>query len=201
MRPLDLHQEHPQYFRALPQPEFIHLDKGKFIAIDGNGSSSSDMVMTSRIKALYPVASRIRRYYKEHGRDFIVPQLESEWWSSSREPINKIPKQERQWKLMIRVPDFVEAEVVEQAKKDAIIHDRVTAALWVRLETESPHDAVQMLHLGPWSREGDTVKVIRRYIKQKNLVLDGHQHEVYLSDPQHTDPARLRTIIRQSVVN
>jgi hypothetical protein len=200
MRPLDLHQEYPQYFRALPQPELIHLDQGKFISIDGHGCAGGKE-MSSRIKALYPVASRIRAHYLKKGQDFIVPQLESEWWANSRKPINKIPREDRKWKLMIRVPDYVEPKVIEQAKKDAIIHDRVMAALWVRLETKSPHDAVQMLHLGPWSREGDTIKVIRQYIKQKNLVLDGHHHEVYLSDPHHTDPARLRTILRQTVVN
>ncbi len=199
MKALDLHQEYPQYFRALPQPEFVHLDKGKFIAIDGNGSAGTS-AMSSRIKALYPVASRIRHHYREQGRDFIIPQLESEWWASSRKPIHKIPKEERRWKLMIRVPNYVEPHVVEQAKKDAIIHDRVMAALWIRLESESPHDAVQMLHIGPWSREADTIKLMRRFIKQKNLVLDGHHHEVYLSDPHHTDPARLRTILRQDVV-
>jgi hypothetical protein len=200
MGTLDLHKEHPNYFRALPQPELIHLDKGKFISIEGQGRAGSP-AMSSRLKALYPVASRIRRYYKEHDQDFVIPQLESEWWSASRKPINKIPNNQRNWKLMIRLPDFVEQHVVELAKKQAIMKDRVIAALWIKLEIENPHDAVQMLHIGPWSREKDTIKQIRQYIKKQHLALDGHHHEVYLSDPHHTDPARLRTIVRQTVVN
>lgn len=199
MKPINLQEEHPNYFRALPQPEMIHLDSGKFISIEGEGGTGSS-VMSSRPQALYPVASRIRQYYKERGQDFVIPQLESEWWSASRKPINKIPNDQRKWKLMIRLPDFVEHEVVEMAKKQAIMQDGIIAALWIRLETEQPHDAVQMLHLGPWSREKETIKQIRSYIKKQHLALDGHHHEVYLSDPRRTDPARLRTIIRQTVV-
>lgn len=200
MGTLDLHHEHPQYFRALPQPELIHLEKGKFITIEGEGGAGSP-AMSSRLKALYPVAHHIRQYYKEKGRDFVIPQLESEWWSDSRKPINKVPHDQRKWKLMIRLPDYVEPHVVELAKKQAIMQDRVTAALWIRMEIEAPHDAVQMLHVGPWSTEKETIKKIRNYIKQQHLALDGHHHEVYLSDPHHTDPARLRTIVRQTVVN
>ncbi len=199
MKPLDLLQEHPEFFRALPQPEFIHLDKGKFIIIDGNGSSGTSE-MSARVKALYPVAARIRQHYRELGHDFVVPSLESEWWSSSRKPINKIPKEERKWRLMIRMPDFVSQGAVEVAKKQVIVHDKITAAMYVRLESEHEHDVVQMLHIGPWSREGETIKEMRRFIKKKHYVIDGPHHEVYLSDPHTTDPSRLRTILRQGVV-
>lgn len=200
MRPLDLHHEHPQYFKALPIPQLIHLESGKFISIEGHGPAGTKE-MSTRLKTLYPVASRIKHHYQAQGKDFVIPQLESDWWSNNRKPINQVPHDERFWKLMIRLPEFVEPNVVEQAKKDVIMHDRVVSALWVSLHAESAHDAVQMLHVGPWSREPETIKKIRKFIKHKNLVMDGRHHEVYLSNPHTTEPTRLRTIVRQTVVH
>ena len=167
MKPLDLHQAHPQYFKALPIPQLIHLESGKFIAIEGHGPAGTKE-MSTRLKTLYPVASRIKQYYKAKGKDFVIPQLESDWWSNNRKPINQVPHDERLWKLMIRLPEFVEPNVVEQAKKDVIMQNRVISALWVSLYSESVHDAVQMLHVGPWSREPETIKKIYKFIKRNS---------------------------------
>jgi hypothetical protein len=38
-----------------------------------------------------------------------------------------------------------------------------------------------------------------RFVPEQGLRLVGKHHEIYLSDPRRTDPARLRTILRQPV--
>ncbi|MCE2140970.1 hypothetical protein GRC93_10975, partial [Streptococcus thermophilus] len=53
----------------------------------------------------------------ENFQPFVVPPLEG-LWTSKNEPIDgKIDKNDFIWRLMLRMPDFVNDQVVEKAKK------------------------------------------------------------------------------------
>jgi len=55
------------------------------------------------------------------------------------------------------------------------------------------------MHLGPYSEEGPTIRMLHGWVEEQGLKLRGDHHEIYLSDPRRTKPEKIRTIIRQPV--
>ena len=59
---------------------------------------------------------------------------------------------------------------------------------------------MQTLHLGPFDDEGPVLaRMHEEFIPAHGLRMTGKHHEIYLSDIRRTDPAKLRTILRQPV--
>ena len=56
---------------------------------------------------------------------------------------------------------------------------------------------MQTLYLGPFSEEGPIIQRMHDVIHAAGKELHGKHHEIYLSDPRRTAPAKLRTILRQ----
>jgi hypothetical protein len=72
-----------------------------------------------------------------------------------------------------------------------------------RLEKYAEGSAAQVMHIGPYSAEGPTIKLLHDYIRQQGYTFNGRtqkHHEIYLGDPRRSAPEKLRTIIRQPVV-
>ncbi|MCR6642920.1 MAG: GyrI-like domain-containing protein [Sporocytophaga sp.] len=58
---------------------------------------------------------------------------------------------------------------------------------------------VQMLHLGPFSKEVETLKQMEIFMNENNLGKNGLHHEIYLSDFRKTSEDKLKTILREPV--
>ncbi len=58
---------------------------------------------------------------------------------------------------------------------------------------------VQVLHVGPYDREMETIQAMQRFVRERGLAFRGRHHEVYLSDPRRVSGAKLRTILRHPV--
>ena len=71
----------------------------------------------------------------------------------------------------------------------------------VRLEPYGEGLCVQMLHMGPYSREQETVDTLAAFLEREGLVYDHgrRHHEIYLSDPRRCAPERLKTVLRLPV--
>ena len=59
--------------------------------------------------------------------------------------------------------------------------------------------AVQMLHIGPFSTEPETLRQMATFMETNNLITNGLHHEIYLSDFRRTEPDKLKTILREPV--
>ncbi|WP_054977331.1 GyrI-like domain-containing protein [Paenibacillus sp. A3] len=55
---------------------------------------------------------------------------------------------------------------------------------------------VQMLHVGPYETEPETVERMHAYMEARGLVQNGLHHEIYLTDPRKTPPSGWKTILR-----
>lgn len=78
---------------------------------------------------------------------------------------------------------------------------RLAAAPLVRCDTLEEGLSVQALHVGSYDEEGPLIDQLHRtYLPAHNLTPNGKHHEVYLNDPRKTDPAKLKTVLRQPVV-
>ena len=195
---LDLVKELGKYYRAKGEPEIIDLGRGKYLVVGGKGSPRGEEFQ-EKVKAIFSVAYAVKSVYKREGRDFKVPKLEGSWWVESGKPFEESSEEEWVWKLMIRVPDYVEEGVVKEAKARVAEKKGIGAAREVRLKVVEWGRCIQALHVGPYEREAETIARIREYAEKEGVRLVGPHHEVYISDPRKTPPEKLKTIIRYRV--
>ncbi len=69
----------------------------------------------------------------------------------------------------------------------------------VALEPFAEGRAVQVLHVGPYADEPATLARLEAFASDEGFAFTGPHHEIYLSDPRRTAPAKLRTILRHAV--
>ena len=69
----------------------------------------------------------------------------------------------------------------------------------VGLESLAEGQCVQMLHVGPYEKECETIALMQAFAATKQLKFSGRHHEIYLSDPRRVPPAQLKTILRHPV--
>ena len=72
-----------------------------------------------------------------------------------------------------------------------------------RFETFTEGLCVQMMHIGPYSKETATIEALHRFMEENGLAnMTGNvrkHHEIYLGDPRRTAPEKLKTVIRLPV--
>lgn len=102
---------------------------------------------------------------------------------------------------LLRQPEFVTGEVFRWAVAQAARKKPELDYARVRLEPYGEGLCVQMLHMGPYSREQETVDTLAAFLEREGLVYDHgrRHHEIYLSDPRRCAPERLKTVLRLPV--
>jgi hypothetical protein len=205
MNKLDLTKTDKVYYTAKTKPQIIHIEKAHYLSIVGKGDPS-DEAFANNIQALYPTAYAIKFMCKALSNDFVVPKLEA-LWSFDEEKYNnvsideaplKIPRSEWNYRIMIRMPDFVTKEQVETAIAIAI-KKQIKLASTIEFYEMTEGKVIQILHIGPFANEPETLKQIQEFSKENNLQKNGMHHEIYLSDFRKTPPEKLRTILREPV--
>jgi len=100
---------------------------------------------------------------------------------------------------MIMVPAFVTRDMFNSAvDKTGIKHGQMPDSL--RLERYAEGLSLQTMHIGSYDDEAPTLARLHDAVMPAaELDFNGHHHEIYLSDPRKTAPARLKTILRQPV--
>ena len=101
---------------------------------------------------------------------------------------------------MSMVPDWITPGMFAAAVSKAGAKNSPAALDRVRLETLQEGRCVQTLHVGSFDDEAATLaRMHHGFIPESGLVMTGRHHEIYLSDFRKTEPAKLRTILRQPV--
>lgn len=198
---LDAYRAKHGQFRILEVPPM------QYLMIDGAGDPNTSPAYAEAVSALFPLAYTLKFASRDElGIDTVVMPLEGLWHASDMESFTtQRDKSAWQWTLMIMVGDHITssmfADAVESvAQKAAKKKQPVPALGSVRLETLDEGMSVQTLHVGPFDDEGPVLDDLHhRFIPEQGLTMTGLHHEIYLSDLRRTDPAKLRTILRQPV--
>jgi len=196
---IDLFKLHKEEYAQPKKPKIITVSRAQYLAIDGMGDPAGDVFQDS-IGGLYLMAYTLKFAGKAAGRDFGVCKLEAIWrFEEASKPISEIPKSDWRWTMMIRVPEFI-ADADLAAARDAL-RDKGKEGDFdaVGLRELEEGECVQMLHVGPYEQEPETIAIMAEYMADNGLRPAGNHHEVYLSDPRRVPPERLRTILRQPV--
>lgn len=206
MEKFDLKKQYPSYFSAKTIPEVVTIESAQFLSLTGKGDPSSDDFM-KKISALYSCAYTVKFRYKDQGKDFVVPKLEGLWWFNNRihrdlsfSEIPKIvPREEWEYRLLIRMPEYVTAKEVEQGRAVAFDKKKLEYIQDVGLFQMNEGKSVQILHVGPYSTEFKSLEKMQTLIEKEGFTKNGLHHEIYLSDFNKTEPGKLKTILRTPV--
>ena len=206
MDKLDLTKKYKSYFTAKSKPEIIEVEPARFLSITGKGDPSAP-AFANNIEALYSTAYVIKFAYKSKGLDFVVSKLEGLWWydenkypGKTMETAMEVPRSEWQYKLLIRMPEYVGEPDVTHAIETVVTKKNILLAKEVTYFEMTEGKSVQMLHVGPFSTELETLKKIGAFITANNFGKNGLHHEIYLSDFRKTEPNKLKTILREPVI-
>jgi hypothetical protein len=195
---LDLVKEYKTYYTAKTNPELFEFNEIPFLTIAGKGEPGGEE-FTSKVEALYSLAYGVKNIYKKQGKDFAVPKLEGLWWVNSDKLALEVSREEWQWKLLIRLPDFVTLEAFEKTREEVFKKKRLELTKEIKFEEIKEGRSVQIMHVGPYSIESETIEKMRDFMKKNDLVENGLHHEIYLSDPRKMAPNKMKTILRQPV--
>lgn len=179
----------------------------QYLMIDGAGDPNTSPAYRDAVSALFPVAYALKFASRsELGVEAVVMPLEGLWHAPDMESFtSRRDKSAWMWTSMIMVGDHITASmfahaVESVAQKAAKKKEPIPALDAVRLETLEEGTCVQTLHVGPFDDEGPVLDDLHhRFIPENGLQMRGRHHEIYLSDLRRTDPAKLRTILRQPV--
>ncbi|MDA2815001.1 GyrI-like domain-containing protein [Nocardiopsis sp. RSe5-2] len=179
----------------------VDVPPQRFIAADGKGDPNTSDDYARAVQALYSVAYTAKFAAKRTlGRDFVVAPLEGLWWADDPRVFITRDKDAWQWRMLIALPDWITDALVEDAKDAALKKKGLPAIADVLRVDLHEGTSAQLLHIGPYDDEGPSLARLHdTYLAANGLRMSGIHHEVYLSDPRRTAPARLKTVLRQPV--
>jgi hypothetical protein len=200
MEKIDLRKELKQFYSPKAKPEIVDIPEFSFLTYTGRGEPGGEAYQES-INALYGAAYTLKFASKKEGRDFTVMPLEGLWWWDDPGIFNlddAPPRETWNWTSMILVPDFVTEVKLDEIRPD-LVEKKGKAVERVKLQRIHEGTSVQMLHVGPYSDEPRSQKLIQTFVDENGYCLRGHHHEIYMSDPRRAPPEKWRTILRHPV--
>ncbi len=200
---LDLSKVDKTYYTARKTPAIIDLDSYFYVTIEGQ-SSPDDPRFLNAIETLYATVYGIKFLAKSEDNDFVVPKMEGQWWIStevkSMDDFLKVPKDQWHWKIMVRMPDFIEGDHFHRSIESLRIRKPELDNLdQMHFELINEGTCAQILHTGSYDAEAPTLEVLHSFINQEGMKVNGHHHEIYLKDPRRTEQEKLKTIIRYPI--
>ena len=200
MDKIDLKKRFKKLYSA-PTREFaeIYVPTRTFVKVDGEGDPNVAESYSTAVTWLYGVSYAMKFAAKSLGQDYVVPPLEALWWADDPGSFVRREKESWRWTVMIPAPDFVMDTMFEAAATK--MGDKLGAPPnAMRFEPYDEGRALQILHIGRYDDEGPTLKHLHdEVMPSRGVTFNGPHHEIYLSDPRKTEPAKLKTILRQPI--
>ena len=206
MDKLDYKKAFPDLYMPGKTPVYIEVPPIPFIMVDGRGAPEGTDYQEA-LQVLYALSftikmSKLSGSAPEGYRDYVVPPLEGLWDGIAG---GILPDRTTwSWTSLIRQPDFVTPAVFHWACGEVERKKPGLAVSRARLEVYAEGPCVQVLHVGPYNTEQESLDKLAACITEKGLA-DGccparRHHEIYLGDPRRTAPDRLRTVLRHPVI-
>ncbi len=190
-------------------PALVDIPTQNFIMIKGSGNPN-DTDFSDRVGALFSLAYAIKMGYKSTAtknilsneiHDFTVYPLEGIWKlknAGTKSAASKLIKENLEYTIMIRQPDFITAEMVCAALER--VKMKKPNRLYEKIIFDAIHDGkcVEILHVGSYDNEPSSFGQMDRFAEENGLqrITDCHR-EIYLTNRTKED--KLKTILRYKV--
>lgn len=187
------------------KPQLVTVPSFKFFMLDGSGDPNTE-AFAEAIGVLYSLSYAVKMLPKkniipEGYFDFTVFPLEGIWdLAEEARNMEVLDKNSLIYTIMIRQPDFVTDKLAHEVINSVKLKKPHPLLADVRFDRLEEGACVQMLHLGPYSTESESFKIMEDYCKQNNLRRIAKTHrEIYLSDARKTQQEKLKTVLRFKV--
>ena len=204
----DFKKEYKEYYMPKNKPQIVDVPKANYIAVRGKGNPNEENgTYQQAISVLYAVAYTLKMSYKTDYKiegffEYVVPPLEGFWWQDNVDGVDYTDKSAFNWISVIRLPDFITQKDFEWAAETAGKKKKMdcSSAEFMTIEEGL---CVQIMHLGPFDAEPETVALMDEYIEQNGYVNDINasrlHHEIYMSDARKVAPEKWKTVIRHPI--
>ena len=204
----DFKKEYKEFYMPKNKPEIVNVPAANYIAVRGTGDPNEEGgAYQQAISVLYAVAYTLKMSYKTDYRiagfyDYVVPPLEGFWWQDNVEGIDYTDKSRFSWISVIRLPDFITRKDFDWAVEMAAKKKNLDCSM-AEFLTVDEGLCVQIMHVGPFDNEPETVAVMDRFLAENGFQNDFSNtrlhHEIYLSDARKVPPEKWKTVIRHPV--
>jgi len=203
MAKIDLKKEMKQLYTAGKEPAIVTVPEMTFVAYDGQGDPNTSKEYQDSMGVIFGLAYTIKFMCKEMDTskvvDFVVMPLEGLWWTDDMSDFSVANKEKWKWTVMIALPDYIDIEIFNEAKKRLFAKKEQSNIGKARLEKYEDGLSAQILHLGPYAEEPPTIEKLHRFIKEQGYRMHKKHREIYFNSPQRVAPEKLKTIIRQPI--
>jgi len=201
MATFDFKKAYKDLYLPSTKPCIVDVPKMRFIMVNGKGDPNTSPFYKEAVELLYGLSYAIKMSKKGDAQpegyyDYVVPPLEGLWWFEDNFFDGNVlgRKDEFNWVMMIRQPEFVTPEVFESAKMTLAKKKPGIDTSIARLEDFTEGLCAQVMHIGSYDDEGQTVAALEEFIEAQGYrtVMSGlrQHHEIYLSDPRKTAPEK-----------
>ena len=206
--PFDFKKEYKEFYLPPKTPTIVEVPPMNYLAVRGKGDPNDEEgEYRNSIGLLYGIAFTIKMSYKGSHKidgyfEYVVPPLEGFWWQEGVKGIDYGRKEDFNFISVIRLPDFVSREDFDWAVREAT-KKKKTDFSKVEFFHYDEGLCVQCMHLGSYDDEPETVEAMHQLAEKEGYKLDINEkrmhHEIYLSDPRKTEPAKLKTVVRHPI--
>ena len=204
----DFKKEYKEFYMPKNKPEIVTVPKANYIAVRGKGNPNEiDGAYQQAISILYAVAYTLKMSYKTEHKiegffEYVVPPLEGFWWQDNVDGIDYADKAAFNWISVIRLPEFITQKDFEWAVETASEKKKLDCSS-AEFLTVDEGLCVQIMHIGAFDDEPQTVTLMDEYIAQNGYENDITEsrlhHEIYLSDARKVAPEKWKTVIRHLI--
>ena len=204
----DFKKEYKEFYMPKNKPQIVNVPKANYIAVRGKGNPNDEGgAYQQAMSVLYSVAYTLKMSYKTDYKiegffEYVVPPLEGFWWQEGTDGVDYTNKDAFQWISVIRLPDFITEKDFAWAVETATRKKKLDCSS-AEFLTIDEGLCVQIMHLGSYDNEPETVAIMDAFLKENGYVNDFSgtrlHHEIYLSDPRRTAPEKLKTVIRHPI--
>jgi len=196
---IDLFRQFKDQYATPKTPTLVSMPPAYYLTITGRGEPGG-VAFSLKVSTLYGAAYGLKFAHKKAGLDYKVAPLEGLWWGvKGGTGFLDEPRSTWQWKLLIRTPEFIGQAELDSTVAGLIERGKGPLSREVSLEWIEEETCVQVLYVGPYSEETQTLAAMEEFAAAHGLKPHGWHHEIYLSDPYRVPPERLRTILRMPV--
>ena len=204
----DFKKEYKEFYLPKNKPEIVVVPPMKYVAVRGEGDPNEEGgAYQQAIGVLYAVAYTLKMSHKTDHKiegffEYVVPPLEGFWQQEEAGSVDYARKEAFRWISVIRLPDFVTREDFDWAVETATKKKKLDCSGAEFLTVEEGL-CVQMMHLGPFDTEPESVALMDAYLKENGYVNDFSEgrlhHEIYMSDARKVAPEKWKTVIRHPI--
>ena len=204
----DFKKEYKEFYMPKNKPQIVDVPKANYIAVRGTGDPNEEGgAYQQAISVLYAVAYTLKMSYKTDYRiegffEYVVPPLEGFWWQDGIDGVDYTDKSTFNWISVIRLPDFVSENDFKWAVETATKKKKLDCSL-AEFLTIDEGLCVQIMHIGPFDNEPETVDIMDGFLEENGYVNDFSKsrlhHEIYLSDARKVSADKMKTVIRHPI--